>query len=61
LDHPAAYVECPLDPHGKGRHTLDGIVVEHGDQAVDVIALEGVDVAGQQFGVDLVQGSPPGP
>ena len=38
----------PLQPHGEGWHGLDGVVSEERHQPGRVVALEGVDIVGEQ-------------
>ncbi len=40
-----------LEPHRERRHRLHGVLVQQRDQPLDVVALEGVDVALEQLGV----------
>lgn len=48
-DHETADVVSPQEPHGVRRHRLHGVLVQQADQLVDVEALKGVDVPGQQL------------
>ena len=48
-EEPLAHLVRAPQPEVVGRHRHDGVVVQERDQGGDVVALEGVDVAGQQL------------
>src|SRR5262245_14119500 len=53
-DPPLEDVVAAGEPHVEGRHRLRRVVVDERRQLVHVVALEGIDVAGEELGVRLV-------
>src|SRR5215204_6666259 len=51
---PREDVVAAAEPEVERRHRLGRVLVDQGYERVHVVALEGLDVAGEQFGVELL-------